>query len=322
MLGREGPEARNRSKAGLALRFIGGNGSGRAMSSTVPILSIRSGIYDSVLYQALKETGFVVITDHGIDLSRLRETYAAVEGFFALPPAVKEAYTVGRDGQRGYTAFGRENAKGNPVPDLKEFWHVGRDAIAPNVWPTEPETFERDVSWLYEELDRVGLDLLRALTKPLEVDTDTFDQMAEDGNSVLRLLHYPPVPDDIEPGAVRAAPHEDINLITLLVSASSAGLELLDREGVWRAIEAPPHAIIADAGDMLARITNGVIPATTHRVVNPDGPNVSRYSMPFFLHPKPDAVLSVFPQFRDGSERPDMTAGAFLAQRLAEIGLK
>lgn len=287
----------------------------------VPVLSIKDGIDADALYNALTDTGFVVVTDHGIDLSRLENAYAAVEGFFALPTEEKEKYVVGKDGQRGYTAFGRENAKGNDVPDLKEFWHVGRESIAPNVWPEKPEAFEREVAWLYDELDRVGLDLLRSLTKPLDVAEDTFDKMATGGNSVLRLLHYPPVAEDADPNAVRAAAHEDINLITLLVSASAAGLELLDRDGNWRAIEAPANAIIADAGDMLARITNQKIPATTHRVVNPEGPNVSRYSMPFFLHPKPDAMLSVFPQFRDGTEMEDITGGDFLAERLREIGL-
>ncbi|MFC3301579.1 isopenicillin N synthase family dioxygenase [Parvularcula lutaonensis] len=287
----------------------------------VPVLSIRDGIDADALYKALTDTGFVVITDHGIDLSRLEDAYRAVEDFFALPTEEKEKYVVGKDGQRGYTAFGRENAKGNDVPDLKEFWHVGRESIAPNVWPERPEAFEREVAWLYDELDRVGLDILRALTKPLDVAEDTFDRMAAGGNSVLRLLHYPPVAEDADPKAVRAAAHEDINLITLLVSASSAGLELLDRDGNWRAVEAPANAIIADAGDMLARITNQRIPATTHRVVNPEGPNISRYSMPFFLHPKPEAVLSVFPQFRDGTEMDDITGGEFLAERLREIGL-
>jgi isopenicillin N synthase-like dioxygenase len=287
----------------------------------VPVLSLRNGIDADALYQALKDTGFVVLTDHGIDLSRLHDTYRTVERFFARPSEEKETFIVGQDGQRGYTAFGRENAKGNPVPDLKEFWHVGREKIAPNVWPDRPESFRSDIAWLYGELDRVGLDLLRALTKPLGVAEETFDEMAAGGNSVLRLLHYPPVPEGADPRAVRAAAHEDINLITLLVSASAAGLELLGRDGAWRAIEAPEDAIIADAGDMLARITNEVIPATTHRVVNPDGPNTSRYSMPFFLHPRPDAVLSVFPSFRDGNEPEDITGDAFLKERLAEIGL-
>jgi isopenicillin N synthase-like dioxygenase len=289
--------------------------------SSVPVLSLKSGIEADALDRALRETGFVVLTDHGIDLSRLHDTYRTVEAFFALPEDEKARYVVGRDGQRGYTAFGRENAKGNPVPDLKEFWHVGRDAIAPNVWPERPEAFERDISWLYGELDRVGLGLLRALTGPLDVPEDTFDKMAAGGNSVLRLLHYPPIPEGADPNAVRAAAHEDINLITLLVAASAAGLELKDRQGTWRAMEAPADAIVADAGDMLARITNDAIPATTHRVVNPDGPNVSRYSMPFFLHPRPDAVLSVFDQFRDGSEAEDITGQGFLDERLREIGL-
>lgn len=274
------------------------------------------------LYRALIETGFVIITEHGIDLERLHEAYDVVEAFFALPEKVKAQYIQGTDGQRGYTAFGREHAKDSDYPDLKEFWHVGRDHIAPNVWPNEVVRFREAVEWLYESLDQTGLTLLRALTKPLDLPSDYFDQMATGGNSILRLLHYPPIPDSADPSSVRAAAHEDINLITLLVSASASGLELLDRKGEWQAIEAPPNAIIADAGDMLARITNHHIPATTHRVVNPDGPNQSRYSMPFFLHPRPEAVLSCLPQFRDGTEAPDITGQGFLDERLAEIGLK
>ncbi|MEM9840646.1 MAG: 2-oxoglutarate and iron-dependent oxygenase domain-containing protein [Pseudomonadota bacterium] len=288
----------------------------------VPILSLKDGIDADALFRALTDTGFVVLIDHGIDLSRLENAYASVEAFFALPEAAKNTYATGTNGQRGYTPFGTENAKDNPVPDLKEFWHVGRDEILPNIWPDQPEDFRSEVAWLYDALDKVGLDLLRALTKPLEIAEDTFDRMAAGGNSVLRLLHYPPIADDADPNAVRAAAHEDINLITLLVAASAAGLELLDREGKWRAVEAPPNAIIADAGDMLARITNNQIPATTHRVVNPDGPNVSRYSMPFFLHPKQEAVLSVFPQYRDGNEAADITGDDFLTERLREIGLQ
>ena len=274
------------------------------------------------LHDALAQTGFVVLTEHGIDLSRLHEAYAVIEAFFAQQDDAKRAYVVGVDGQRGYTPFGREHAKDADAPDLKEFWHVGRDAIAPNVWPDEPEGFEREVAWLYDALDALGLRLLRALTGPLGVPADTFDAVAAGGNSVLRLLHYPPLGPGADPRAIRAAAHEDINLITLLVSASAAGLELRDRQGAWRAIDAPPDSVIVDVGDMLSRITNGALPSTTHRVVNPEGPNTSRYSMPFFLHPRPDAVLSVFERFRDGSEAPDITGGDFLRQRLAEIGLR
>lgn len=273
------------------------------------------------LYQSLKETGFVVLTDHGIDLSRLKKTYETVADFFARPEAEKRDFMVGTDGQRGFTPFGREHAKDQAAPDLKEFWHVGRDAIAPNVWPDEPAAFKDEVSWLYHALDETGLRLLEALTDPLDLPKDYFREMAEGGNSILRLLHYPPVPEGADPASIRAAAHEDINLITLLVSASASGLELLGRDGVWRAIDAPANAIIADAGDMLARITNNYIPATTHRVVNPDNSRDTRYSMPFFLHPRPDAMLSCLPQFRDGSEAPDISGQGCLEERLAEIGL-
>ena len=273
------------------------------------------------VYHSLRDTGFVVITDHGIDLTRLHRAYRDVAAFFALPEADKRRFMIGMDGQRGYTPFGREHAKDSDAPDLKEFWHVGRDNIAPNVWPDAPAGFRASVEWLYEALDTLGLTLLRALTGPLGVDADYFDAMAMGGNSVLRLLHYPPIPTDADPRSVRAGAHEDINLITLLVSASASGLELLDRNGNWQEVPAPPDAIIVDNGDMIARITNGHLPATTHRVVNPAGPNTSRYSMPFFLHPRPDAVLSCIDRFRDGKEAADITADGFLHERLAEIGL-
>lgn len=294
---------------------------------SVPVLSLagRTGpapaVLADALHAALVDTGFVVLVDHGIDLGSLHAAYAAVEAFFALPEATKAAYQVGVDGQRGYTPFGREHAKDSPHPDLKEFWHVGREAIRPNVWPAEIADFRQHVEWLYDALDAAGLWLLDALCRPLGIAAGTLTDLAVEGNSVLRLLHYPPIPAGADPRAVRAAAHEDINLITLLVSASASGLELLDRGGRWRAIEAPADAIIADAGDMLARITHHHIPATTHRVVNPTGPNRSRYSMPFFLHPRPEAVLSCLPPFRTPAAAPDITAADFLAQRLAAIGL-
>ena len=225
-----------------------------APADTVATLTLSGAEADPrALYDALADTGFVVVTEHGIDLSRLHDAYAEVEAFFALPEAEKRSYMVGRDGQRGYTPFGREHAKDARAPDLKEFWHVGRDGIAPNVWPTAPSGFERQVAWLYDALDTLGLRLLRALTRPLGVASDAFDEMAGGGNSVLRLLHYPPLAADADPAAVRAAAHEDINLITLLVSASAAGLELRDRGGVWRAVDAPPDSVVVDVGDMLSR---------------------------------------------------------------------
>lgn len=284
------------------------------------------------LFAGLKEYGFIILKDHPVELDLLRKAYRLSERLFALPLPVKQDYiSKAGGGQRGYTPFGKEHAKNSSLPDLKEFWHVGRDLPADhrlksffpeNIWPAALPEFEPVFKSLFKALDDTGRIMLQALTIPLEVEQDYFDRMTNTGSSVLRMLHYPPIPEGTTPGAVRAAAHEDINLITLLVSASSSGLELLTREGEWLPIDASPDTIIVDSGDMLARITNEVIPATTHRVVNPRGPNVSRYSMPFFLHPNPDALLSCIPSCRnDGEKYPPILANDFLMQRLREIGL-
>ncbi len=283
------------------------------------------------LFDGLRETGFIILRDHGIAPDALENAYRMARAFFALSAPEKLRYDSGVGGQRGYTAFGREHAKGNVLPDLKEFWHVGREfpdhhplaeLYPPNKWPDQPAGLRDAFLTLYDRLEGAGLDLLDALAPALDLPADSFRMMATNGNSILRVLHYPPVPDGAPPGAVRAAAHEDINLITILVSADGAGLELLSRDGEWLAVETDPANLIVDAGDMLARMTNDLIPATTHRVVNPSGPNVSRYSMPFFLHPVSDADLSCIPScLGDGAKYPPITAGAFLAQRLREIGL-
>jgi len=175
---------------------------------------------------------------------------------------------------------------------------------------------------LYKELDDTGRLLLRALTFPLGVDEEFFSRMTAHGSSILRLLHYPPIPENCDPRCLRAAAHEDINLITLLVSASSSGLELLTRDGEWLSVETTAENIIVDGGDMLARITNNVLPATTHRVVNPVGPNKSRYSMPFFMHPQPDVLLTCLPACLGKNQPPpDILANDFLMQRLNANGV-
>ena len=193
----------------------------------------------------------------------------------------------------------------------------------PNEWPAKPESFRDTFLELYDALEESGLIMLEALAPSLDVPRNFFREMATDGNSILRLLHYPPVPEGAERGPIRAAAHEDINLITILVAANGAGLQLLDREGNWLAVDTDRDNLIVDAGDMLARVCNDVIPATTHRVVNPEGgPNVSRYSIPFFMHPHSKAMLSCLDSCRgDGAKYPDITADAFLKQRLKEIGL-
>lgn len=283
------------------------------------------------LMEGFQYYGFIILKDHGVSTDLLREAYQIAAAFFALPEQDKERYNFDRSGQRGYTPFGREHAKNTDVPDLKEFWHVGRQFDSSsqlskhypeNIWPDEPANFRAIFSRLYEELETAGLVMLEALAPSLHVGPEFFKDLAMDGNSILRILHYPPIPEDADPNAIRAAAHEDINLITILVAANGAGLELLDRDGQWLPVETSPENLIVDAGDMLARITNNVIPATTHRVVNPAGPNVSRYSMPFFMHPHSDAVLSCLESCRGKKAKyPDITAGEFLAQRLREIGL-
>jgi isopenicillin N synthase-like dioxygenase len=284
------------------------------------------------LFVGLKEYGFIVLKDHPISTPLLEKAYRLVEELFNLPLDVKNKYGIPEKGfQRGYTPFGKEHAKDSPVADLKEFWHVGRELeknhkyheeYPENIWPEEIAEFKSTLILLYNALDLCGDIILEALTGPLEVDKDYFRRMTKDGNSILRLLHYPPLPPDRDPRSIRAAAHEDINLITLLVSASASGLELKDRDGQWLAIDSDPNSIIVDSGDMLARLTNDVIPSTTHRVVNPDEDNTHRYSMPFFMHPNPEAVLSCLNSCRGaGPKYPDIRAQDFLYQRLREIGL-
>ncbi len=284
---------------------------------------------------AIQRLGFLRVTGHEVQADVMDPAYAAARAFFALPDDVKARYNIkGGKGQRGYTPFGAEHAKDNPAPDLKEFWHVGRElpadhplmkAYPANVWPAEIDGFRDRMLALYAELERVSVVLLKALALYLGEEEDTLVEPTIIGYTVLRALRYPPLEGIVVLAAgVRAAAHEDINYITLLITSTASGLELLTREGRWMAVNAAPGEIVADSGDMLHRVTNGVIPATTHRVVNPDDASQERMSMPFFVHPRPEAVLSVLPSCRgEGlpTPPPDITGQAFLDERLAEIGL-
>lgn len=314
---------------------------GDSIMLKVPELSLRAftegsetekARFTDQLFSGLKEYGFIILKDHPIEISLLRQAYSLSEQLFQLPTEVKESYiSQAGGGQRGYTPFGKEHAKNNKFPDLKEFWHVGRQLAADdklkrffpdNIWPKELPEFKAVFERMFQALDDTGRIMLQALTLPLDVDREYFTRMTNKGSSILRLLHYPPIAEGADPNCIRAAAHEDINLITLLVSASSSGLELLTRDGKWLPVDASPDTIIVDSGDMISRITNDVIPSTTHRVVNPSGPNTSRYSMPFFMHPNPDAVLSCLPSCRgSGAKYPDILANDFLMERLREIGL-
>lgn len=309
----------------------------------VPALSLKDFIhgdrskkllFQEQLFLGLKEYGFVILRDHGIPNSLFEKSYSLLERLFALSPSVKESYILKNGaGQRGYTAFGKEHAKDSPVMDLKEFWHVGRELAPshpqfrhepPNLWPSEVPEFKENFLFLYSELENAGRWMLRALEEPLKVQAGYFDSLVENGSSILRLLHYPPIPEGVDPRCVRAAAHEDINFITLLPTATASGLQLKDRNGEWLDVDDLPGSLIVDSGDMLARLTNEVIPSTTHRVINTEeGKRKSRYSMPFFLHPRPEASLATLEScLKDSPKKfPDISAGEFLNQRLREIGL-
>jgi isopenicillin N synthase-like dioxygenase len=284
---------------------------------------------------SFEKYGFAVVSDHGIDDALIAAALERTKAFFALPEAAKRAYIIpGGAGQRGFTAFGVETAKGESRADLKEFWHVGRElpsghrygaVIPPNVWPAEVAGFQDAVGGLYADLDRLGERLLSAIARHLGLADDFFEGPTRDGDSVLRLLHYPPVSADAS--AVRAGAHEDINAITLLLGAEEAGLELLTADGQWLAISPPTGSVVVNIGDMLQRLTNHRLPSTTHRVVNPtpERRGLPRYSTPFFLHFAPDYLIETLPSCVDASH-PDrypspITARNYLEVRLSEINL-
>lgn len=307
----------------------------------VPTLSLDDQATDPIAFAAalggsFERFGFAIVADHGIPRDLIDRAWRETEALFALPDAEKRGYFVeGGGGARGYTPFKTEIAKDAKHVDLKEFWHIGRELpaghrfaadMAPNIWPARPEGFRETFLELFTAFDRAGDRLLSAIARHLKLAPDWFDRAVTDGNSVLRLLHYPPIPADAE--GVRAGAHEDINLITLLLGAEEAGLELLDRDsGRWLAIKPPEGAMVVNVGDMLQRLTNHVLPSTTHRVVNPppERRGHSRYSMPFFLHPAPDFLIETLPgciAAGNPNRYPTpITAHDYLHERLVEIGL-
>jgi len=285
---------------------------------------------------AYREWGFAGINGHGITDAQLEGAYRAFQAFFALPDEVKRKYHVpGGGGARGYTPFGIETAKDSRYPDLKEFWHVGReiprdskyaDVMPPNLWPEEVPEFHRQAYGLYQALDMLGSQVLSALALHLGLDENYFADKTDFGNSILRPIHYPPITAPDIPN-VRAGAHEDINLITLLVGASAAGLEVKSRQGEWVPFTADADTIVVNIGDMLQRLTNHVYPSTTHRVVNPPGEAARkpRYSTPFFLHPNPDFLIATLPGCisADNPNRyaEPISSHDYLMERLREIKL-
>ncbi len=317
------------------------------MTAAIPTLDIRRfdasvdpaerARFVAELGAAYREWGFAGISGHGIDQSVIDGAYDAFVRFFALPQETKLRYHVpGSGGARGYTPFGIETAKDSKYPDLKEFWHIGRElpegskyaaVMPPNLWPDEvPEIRSRGYA-LYESLDALGSRVLAALALHLGLEEGYFADKTNFGNSILRPIHYPPITQPDVPNE-RAGAHEDINFITLLVGASAAGLEVKSRSGEWVPFTADADTIVVNIGDMLQRLTNHAYPSTTHRVVNPPGENARkpRYSTPFFLHPNPDFLIDVLPSTvgeGNPSRYPEpITAQDYLDERLREIKLK
>jgi isopenicillin N synthase-like dioxygenase len=305
---------------------------------TIASVSLEDSVRDPDAFAAslggsFERYGFAVVADHGISADLIARAEDKANAFFALPEEVKRAYHIaGGGGARGYTPFGVETAKGATAYDLKEFWHIGRELppghpfepmMPRNVWPTEVESFHATFVELFAAFDRTGARILEAIARHLGLTPDFFVDTVRDGNSVLRLLHYPPVPGD-GPN-VRAGAHEDINTITLLLGAQEAGLELLDRDGQWLPVKPGEGELVVNVGDMLQRLTNHVLKSTSHRVVNPapERRGHSRYSMPFFLHFRPDYLIEPLQGCLTNGRAPDppITAHDFLQQRLREIKL-
>jgi isopenicillin N synthase-like dioxygenase len=288
------------------------------------------------LGRAYEEVGFVAVKNHGIPDDLIADLYKYVQQFFAQPSETKLAYEKKElAGQRGYTSFGREHAKGFDAPDLKEFFQFGqtvedndpiKSEYPDNVQVAEVPEFTPTLFKAYRNFEKSGKALLQAIALYLGLDEHYFDNYVHNGNSILRAIHYPPITSEPK-SAIRAEQHEDINLITLLVGASADGLQILTKQNEWVGVTSLPEQIVVNVGDMLQRLTNNKLRSTTHRVVNPPRElwGTSRFSIPFFLHPKSDMSLACLPSTID-AEHPkayeDATAGEYLDERLREIGLK
>ncbi|REG88457.1 isopenicillin N synthase family dioxygenase [Algoriphagus antarcticus] len=294
------------------------------------------------LGEAYQNIGFVAIKNHGLSQDLQERLYGSIKDFFELTDDIKSNYEKPEIGfQRGYTGKGKEHAKGRNTGDLKEFYHVGQELsripdtdpikseYPPNIWPSELPEFQNDANEAYRTLESAGKSMLQAIALSLDLEEDYFEDKVAHGNSILRQIHYFPIenPDEVPADAVRAAEHGDINLITLLMGASADGLQVLRRDGKWIPITALPDQLVVNVGDMLERLTNKKLKSTIHRVVNPprEKMHTSRYSIPFFMHPRSKMDLTCLESCVD-SDHPkqfeDTTAGEFLEERLRELGLR
>jgi isopenicillin N synthase-like dioxygenase len=310
------------------------------MAEAVPVLKfsqVDTPQFAQDIGAAFENYGFVVLAEHGIAAATTMQFLQTFQDFFALPEAVKRRYHVaGGGGARGYTPFGIETAKGAQHHDLKEFWHVGRELpsghpferyMPPNIWVEELTGFRTTALRMFAAFDALGLKLLRAIARALQLPETFFDDKVQLGNSVLRVIHYPPMPPT-PTMSVRAGAHEDINVITLLMGAEEPGLQIRTRAGEWLAINPEPGTFVINVGDMLQRLTNNLLRSTSHRVVNPprERASIARFSMPFFLHFNPDYRIDTLPQCITATNPnrypQSITADEYLQERLREIKLK
>ncbi len=296
---------------------------------------VRKAAFVQELGKAYEDVGFVAVKNHGVPDQLIGDIYKYVQEFFSLPSDQKRKYEIPElAGQRGYTSFGKEHAKGSDAPDLKEFFQYGQvprdnfkeEEYPPNVTVNQIAKFNPTFDSAYRAFEKSGTALLQAIALYLGLDEHYFDEYVHNGNSILRSIHYPPITSEPK-SAIRAEQHEDINLITLLVGASADGLQILTKQNEWVGVTSLPEQIVVNVGDMLQRLTNNKLCSTTHRVVNPARElwHTSRFSIPFFLHPKSSMSLRCLDSCIDAAHPkayPDATAGEYLDERLREIGLK
>jgi isopenicillin N synthase-like dioxygenase len=296
---------------------------------------VRKAAFVQELGKAYEDVGFVAVKNHGVPDELISDLYKYVQEFFSLPSDQKRKYEIPElAGQRGYTSFGKEHAKGSDAPDLKEFFQYGQvprdnfkeEEYPPNVTVNQIAKFNPTFDNAYRAFEKSGTALLQAIALYLALDEHYFDEYVHNGNSILRSIHYPPITSEPK-SAIRAEQHEDINLITLLVGASADGLQILTKQNEWVGVTSLPEQIVVNVGDMLQRLTNNKLCSTTHRVVNPARElwHTSRFSIPFFLHPKSSMSLQCLNSCIDAEHPkayPDATAGEYLDERLREIGLK
>lgn len=297
--------------------------------------SEKKKVFTKQIGTAFNEIGFVALKGHFLSDELTTNLYKEIKHFFELSEEVKKKYEIeGIGGQRGYTSFGKESAKGKKEADLKEFWHFGqyvqndetlKKQYPENVIVSEIPEFNSIGKETFQLLEKTAKYVLRAIALHLGLDEFYFDPYISNGNSILRPIHYPPIQDKPK-GAERAAAHGDINLITLLMGAHGKGLQVQNHNGDWIDAIAQPDELMINVGDMLSRLTNNKLKSTIHKVINPPEElwGTSRYSIPFFMHPKAEMKLNCLEECIDANHPKlyeDITAGEFLTERLIELGL-